>query len=650
MNKIISIYYPKTVNTYINLFKRSHAIYHFVSYDDSNIAKIIDSIDYKLEMHILVLDYKTIEKHNLSLSKIAVHDSLYSILLIKDSDNINENILHEDFIKTILENDFSYMTFNKMLRAAIESLMKEYKLHHIRADEDNLIALQEEEIFLAERRLNILYEVGIALSYEKDVNKIINMILIKAQTITNSDASGIWILEEGEDGTMQMCLKYSRNDSIKIDLEEFSVPLDRTSISGYVASTGNYLIIDNVDDLSGREGYVFNREFDEKAGYRTISMMVVPLINHNEKIIGVLQLINRKNVRAVLPLDINEYDKYVIDYDFEILNLIQAFASQATISLENALLYETLENSFEAFVNAVIGTIEARDPTTSGHSYRVMLYTLVLAFAVNEINEGIYKNVHFNDNEIEELKYASLLHDIGKISIKEEVLMKAKKLHPYQIDDIEQRIVKAKYVHTNKLLQKINSSNNNCDISALHDECKKRIEELDNIVKDIHLLNEPNIFDSAVGEKLDEIAQMQYETEHGSQEPILKDEEIYALQISRGSLTEEERTIINSHVVHTKNFLEKIPWTDNLKNVTEIASKHHEFLDGSGYPNGCKADEISMRTRMMTIADIFDSLTATDRPYKKAVPMGKSFAILREEARRGKLDCSLVEIFIALFS
>ncbi len=650
MNKIISIYYSKTASTYINLFKRSHAIYHFVNYNDSNIEKIIDSIDYRQEMHILVLDYHTVAHHNLLLSKVAMHDSVYSILLVKDGDNVNENILHEEFIKAILENNFSYMAFNKTLKSAIESLMKDYKLHHIRTDEDNLIALQEEEIFLAERRLNILYEVGIALSYEKDVNKIIEIILIKAKTITNSDAAAIWILENGEDNKPHMRLKYSYNDSVKIDATEFSIPLDTTSISGYVASTGNYVILDNVRDLSGHEGYVFNDELDIAIGYKTISMMVVPLINHDEKVIGVLQLINRKNVRAILPPDISEYEKYVIDYDFEILNLIQAFASQATISLENALLYRTLEDSFEAFVNAVIGTIEARDPTTSGHSYRVMLYTLVLAFAVDEISEGIYKDIHFNDDEIEELKYASLLHDIGKISIKEEVLMKAKKLHPYQIDDIEQRIVKAKYVHTNNLLRTINNSDNNCDISALHDECKKRIEELDNVIKDIHVLNEPNVFDSAVGEKLSEIAEMHYECENGNKEPILKDDEIYALKISRGSLTEEERVIINSHVIHTKNFLEKIPWTENLKNVAELASKHHEFLDGSGYPNGCKADEIPMRTKMMTIADIFDSLTATDRPYKKAVPMGKSFAILREEARRGKLDCSLVEIFIALFS
>lgn len=653
MNKIISIYYPKAISTYINLFRRSHAIYHFISYNEDNVEKIIDSIDYKEQMHILVLDYATIEKHNLVLSKLSVHSSIYSILMLNKNDNVNEHILHEDFIKTILENDFSYMAFNKMLKSSIESLMKDYKLHHVKADEDNLIALQEEEIFLAERRLNILYEVGIALSYEKDVNKIINMILIKAKSITNSDAAGIWILENGQDGNDEkthMRLKYSLNDSVEINSREFSIALDKTSISGYVASTGQYILIDDVDDLTGKEEYVFNRELDEKAGYKTISMMVVPLINHDEKVIGVLQLINRKNVRAVLPPDINEYKNYVIDYDLEILNLIQAFASQATIALENALLYKMLEDSFEAFVNAVIGTIEARDPTTSGHSYRVMIYTLVLAFAVNEISEGIYKDIHFDDDEIEELKYAALLHDIGKISIKENVLMKAKKLHPYQIDDIERRIARTKYTHANMLLRKIIAEDINYNVSSLEKEYMDRINELNGIMKDIHTLNEPNIFDSAVGQKLDEIANMHYENEDGSKEPILKEEEIYALQISRGSLTNEEREIINSHVVHTKNFLDIIPWTENLKNVPELAAKHHEFLDGSGYPNGCKGDEIPMRTRMMTIADIFDSLTATDRPYKKAVPMGKSFAILREEARRGKLDCSLVEIFIALFS
>ncbi len=650
MNKVINIYYPTTTTTHINVFKKSHAIYNFIQYDSGNIASILYDIDYSSQMHILLLDYPTLELHNLELSNLATNESVYFILVLKEDDNPNENILSEDFIKIILENDFSHVAFKKSLKSSIEYLMQYYKLKHLHKNNDNLIALQEEEIFLAEKRLNILYEVGIALSYEKDVNKIINMILIKAKSITNSDAAAIWLLEEDSNKKQHICLKYSHNDSVKIDSTEFSIPLDKSSICGYVASTGKYIILDDVNELSKTAEYVFNNELDVKIGYRTISMMVVPLINHDEKVVGVLQLINRKNTKAVLPKDTALYSKYVIDYDFEILNLIQAFASQATIALENALLYKMLEDSFEAFVRAVIGSIEARDPTTSGHSYRVMNYTLVLAFAINELTEGIYKDVFFDEKQINELKYASLLHDIGKISIQESILMKAKKLHQNQIDEIERRIVKTKYVYANKVLQKIGEEHFEHDIEDIKEEYHSYIDLLNNVFKDINVLNEPNTFDRAVGEKLTEIAKLYYENEDGDQEPILKDEEVYALKTSRGSLTEEERIIMNEHVVHSKNFLEKIPWTEHLKNITDIAAKHHEYLDGSGYPNGCKADEISLQTRMMTIADIYDSLTASDRPYKKAIPMDKSFAILREEASRGKLDTNLVEIFIKLVS
>ncbi len=649
-NKIINIYFSAATSTYISAFKKSHSIYHFIEYDENNIGSIIESINYEYQLHILVLEYSIVEKHNLTLSKLASHESVYSILMLKDCDNANATILEEDFIKIIIENDISYVSFKKYMKSSIEHLMKYHRLKYSRKDDYNIIALQEEEIFLAERRLNILYEVGIALSYEKDINKIINMILVKSKNITNSDAAAIWLLENSEDEKPHLRQKYSYNDSVAINSTEFSIPLDKTSISGYVASTGNYVILDDVQHLSGREGYVFNDEFDIAIGYKTISMMVVPLINNEEKVIGVLQLINRKNIKAVLPPNTDEYEKYIIDYDLEILNLIQAFASQATIALENALLYNILENSFEAFVNAVIGSIEARDPTTSGHSMRVMMYTVILALSIHEQTEGIYKDVYFDEGQMEELRYACLLHDIGKISIKENILMKAKKLHQNQIDEIERRIVKGKYVYANKILQQISEEDFKHDIEDIKEEYHSYIDLLNNVFQDIHKLNEPNTFDDAAPQKLTEIAKLYYESEDGNKEPILKDDEVYALKTSRGSLTEEERIIMNEHVVYSKNFLEKIPWTEHLKNITDIAAKHHEYLDGSGYPNGCKSDEISLQTRMMTIADIYDSLTASDRPYKKAVPMDISFRILREEAKAGKLDANLVEIFIKIFS
>ncbi len=628
-NKIFNIYFTDVIEDYIKIFKAKYNTDEFIPYN-SNIENAYDIGS------ILILDYKTIKK---DISILSNCENMYCIAIVGIDDNIDEKILSPDFIKTILENNFSYISFEKSLLLSIN-----YFIENIKSSKTS-----SENISLLEKKLDILYEVGIALSDEKDVNKIINMILIKAKEMTNSDAGSIWILEKRNE-EKYISLKYSYNDTSKMDFTQFTIPLNKHSISGYVVDTGECLILDDVYNINSDSKFSFNKDVDIKSNYKTISMMVVPLKNNKNKVLGALQLINRKTIKESLPNNLADFKDYVINYDKDLLSLIQAFASQATMSLENAMLYEMLKNSFESFLAASVAAIEARDTITSGHTHRVIVYTLVLAMAVNENNESIYKDVFFNDQQMEEIKYAALLHDIGKVSVKESILMKEKKLYPYQMCDIAKRVEEAKHQYANKLLNKIDFLLPDEDIEDIKKSYNKYISNLNDSLNEIKKLNEPSVFDSNRNDLLNNILNVTYSNESGTLLPILEEDEISSLKTLRGSLTNEERILMQEHVIHTKKFLEQIAWPADLINVTDIASKHHEYLDGSGYPDGIDEKEISIQTRIMTIADIYDSLTASDRPYKKSLSIEKSLSVLNEEAENGKLDIELVRIFTRLLS
>ena len=382
-------------------------------------------------------------------------------------------------------------------------------------------------------------------------------------------------------------------------------------------------------------------------------MLVFPMTNHAGEMIGVLQLINRKRPGAPRKLTAANVPQEVIPFDAEIVELMRSLAAQAAVAVENNLLYEAIERLFEGFVTAAVTAIEQRDPTTSGHSFRVADLTVELAKVIDRVDSGPYRDVRFTADQVKEIRYASLLHDFGKVGVREQVLVKEKKLYPLQLDTIRARFdfaIKSVENEANKrkidyLLQYGRDGYE--EFSARIDEETR--EESARLQKDFAFVaqsNEPTVLPEGEFQYLQKIVEMEFEDLRGVRRRLVNPEEARILSIRKGNLDAGERQEIESHVTHTFHFLQKIPWTKDLSNVANIAYAHHEKLNGRGYPRKLSAAEIPVQSRMMTVSDIYDALTANDRPYKRAVPTERALDILKMETNDGLLDGSLVDLFI----
>ena len=514
-----------------------------------------------------------------------------------------------------------------------------------------------------------LINIGKSLSLEKDMDKLLRSILFLSKRITGADAGSIYLVEELENKEKQLRFKYSHTFSKDIPLEEFVIPYDTKSMAGYVAVTGNVLNIPDVYELSENDPVSHNTSFDETHNYRTRSMLTVPMRNHIDEIIGVIQLLNSKEdtegnkgvtgneafeIKLITPED---FQKKVVPFAERYEGLMEAVASQAAISIENNRMIKQIENQFEEFVKASVNAIESRDIATSGHSFRVAEICLALAQAINGETEGPFKDITFSDREMKELEFAALLHDFGKVYIDVAIFMKGKKLFP---KDFENVILKFNYLYrliemgyiTKELLlfQQHTDPEVEKKFHMLQEESEQRLETIKKLIKEIEVLNEPTVTDVEPDEVLQEISCEIGDIEccdiEGNAITVLTEDEKMNLEIRRGSLNPIERQEIESHVIQTYNFVSKIPWPPEFKNIPEIALKHHEKLDGSGYPYGLKEKDIPIQARMMAIADVYDALIATDRPYKKSIPLSKALDILREEAENNKLDKDLLHIFM----
>jgi HD-GYP domain-containing protein (c-di-GMP phosphodiesterase class II) len=449
----------------------------------------------------------------------------------------------------------------------------------------------------------------------------------------------------------------SQNDSLDIDFQEFTLKVDERSIVGKAVLDGRPINIPDLDALDDRErnpwGFRHNRSFDEKTGYRARSMLTVPMLSAHSEVIGVVQLINRKRRperRLGAPED---FAAEVIPFDARAEEFTLALASQAGISLENAILYGEIRNLFEGFVDASVTAIESRDPTTSGHSRRVATLSVALAEKVDAITAGPLRDIRFTADELKQIEYAGMLHDFGKVGVRERVLVKAKKLYEEELQGIQLRFAYIrKGLEAEALERKLGltiehgAAEAGKRIAEIDRELARREAELDGVMAFVAKANEPSVLEQGGFERLIEIGQLQYRDGAGTLRPYLEREEIAALQIRRGSLTVSERAEIESHVVHTYNFLRKIPWGRTLRDIPQIAGAHHEYLSGDGYPGRLAGEEIPVEARMMTIADIFDALTASDRPYKRAVPVDRALSIIESEVRAGKVDGGLFEVFV----
>jgi HD-GYP domain-containing protein (c-di-GMP phosphodiesterase class II) len=375
--------------------------------------------------------------------------------------------------------------------------------------------------------------------------------------------------------------------------------------------------------------------------------------DHKEQIIGVLQLINRKRqFDAVLatPADV---ERQVVPYSKRAVELVTALAGQAAVAIENSRLYEEIEKLFEGFVLAAVHAIEQRDPTTYGHSGRVAGMTVTLAEVVDRANDGPYRNVRFTREQVREIRYAALLHDFGKVGVREQVLIKAKKLYPPDLALVRQRYAfirrtaerefwrqRAEYLegHGKKGYESF--------VEQLEEAHRTELKELDRFMEVVLQANEPSILPEGSFEELQRWTQRTYQALDGTAEPFLGPDEVRFLTIRKGSLDEGERLEIESHVTHTFQFLQRIPWTRELQQIPLIAYGHHEKLDGRGYPRRVTGDAIPIQTRIMTISDIYDALTAQDRPYKRAVAPERAMDILTQEVKEGQLDAELFRLFI----
>jgi HD-GYP domain-containing protein (c-di-GMP phosphodiesterase class II) len=400
-------------------------------------------------------------------------------------------------------------------------------------------------------------------------------------------------------------------------------------IAGHVAQSGEPII---VNDVQGDAR--FFRHMDQISGFVTRSMVCVPVTAHG-RLLGVLQAINQKNG---------------VPFSEEDLHTFVALGHQVGIAIENANLYEEIHLLFEGFISASVQAIESRDPTTSGHSQRVAALSCRLAEAVSRTGEGVYGGIEFTTEQLKELRYAAVLHDFGKVGVREHILLKARKLYPLQQDLIRSRfefIKKSMEADTLKRkLEVVESRKANKPrlLAQLDRQLVQRTKELDDILSFIGKCNQGTSPAPGDVERLQAIARFEYGSYDGPK-PFLTEEELVALSVLRGNLTQAERQEIERHVTHTFDFLSKIPWTRALKRVPMIAWTHHEKLDGTGYPRGLRQDQIPLQARIMTICDIYDALTASDRPYKAAVSTGIALGYLESQSREGKLDTDLVKIF-----
>ena len=508
-----------------------------------------------------------------------------------------------------------------------------------------------EGLEIAERERQQLNEIGVALSSERDVDALLTLILKKAREITGADAGSLYLVDE-DNRERRLRFMLTQNDSVDFPFKEFTLPLAEDSMAGYTALHGEVLNFADAHHLPKDLPFHFNDRYDRDSGYRTKSLLTLPMRNAKGEVLGVLQLINSKRDATARLVNEAAVAEQVQSFPERSVQLALSLASQAAVSYENRKLYQEIETLFEGFVQAAVTAIEQRDPTTSGHSLRVATYTEAFAETLDSVNTGKYSGTHFDAEQMKEIRYAALLHDFGKVGVREDVLVKAKKLYPGQMDLLKQRF---DYIRKDleagmarrKLQMFIERDRGDAlaEIARLSEDFDQRMNRLEDYFQFIIETNEPTLLEEGKFRQLRDIARQSYIDTKGIERPYINPDEVRLLSIPKGSLDAAERLQIESHVVHTFNFLNQIPWTKELSRIPDIARAHHEKLNGTGYPYKLRGDEIPLPTKMMTICDIFDALTASDRPYKRAVPVDRALSILESSVRADEIDGELFNIF-----
>ena len=472
------------------------------------------------------------------------------------------------------------------------------------------------------RKLQSLLEVGKALTAVLDLESLLKLVVDEASKMVDADRCSMFLVDRDR-GEIWSKIAHGVGQEIRLPIG--------SGISGFVAQSGEIV---NIPDAY--EDPRFNRETDTRTGYRTRSMLCVPMRRGDGEVVGLLLALNKK--------------QGAFDSDDE--SMLTALGGQAAGAITNAILHEEIAQLFEGFIRASVVAIESRDPSTSGHSERVAILTVGLAECCERETQGPYAGIRFSREELREVRYAALLHDFGKVGVRENVLVKAEKLYPAELESVRTRFALIRRTLELDLeKQKVEvlrrgGATAEAELTRLDVEVARRMAELYDYESFVLACNRPQIIAGGAYGRLSEIAARTYRDGNNIERPFLEADEVAALSIERGSLSLDERREIESHVSHTYRFLAQIPWTRQLKRVPEIAYAHHEKLDGTGYPRGLRDKAIPAQARMMTVADIYDALTAKDRAYKKAVPHTVALDILKAETARGQLDADLFRLFV----
>ncbi|MDH5572190.1 MAG: GAF domain-containing protein [Gammaproteobacteria bacterium] len=444
----------------------------------------------------------------------------------------------------------------------------------------------------------------------------------------SAERTFVMLYDKANNKFVPLCVRY-RDSNIQ---PKRHVEISETIIRTVIHKKQALLIEDATRDQQyGHQDSVMNLSMH--------SVMCAPLLYENQ-VLGLVQVDNRKIHKEFSGKD---------------LQILMAVCAQLSISVKNSSLFQDIEQLFEGFVRASVQAIESRDPSTAGHSFRVAEYTEKLARSVDKSSIAQLKNIKFSHEQIKELRYASLLHDFGKVGVRENVLTKAKKLYGHELKDLKQRVKYAeacieqqayKQLIDRHTVQNLSQQQFLAEKKQVEQYIIEQKKDLSRFLNAVLILNEPGDNIDSLQVELEAFQNYKFANHNNNSQMLLEPFEFSALCGMKGSLTTLERKEIESHVTHTNIFLSLIPWTEHLSNLPNIAHAHHERLDGSGYPFGLSTEDIPLQSKIMAIADVYDALTAGDRPYRQGVKSEQALGIIEAEVNAGKLDRILFKIFV----
>lgn len=526
------------------------------------------------------------------------------------------------------------------LRQILTHGQTHWETHHALQQAQTKVAVQQQ-------RIKQLSEVGATLSSEIGFDELLAKLLTEARAIACCDGASLYLVENraSQDGTSEerLVFKLTQNGSLELPFNEITVPLTSASIAGHAAVSGGEINLRDAYALPENAPYEFNRSFDEKMGYRTRSMLVMPMRDHGGGVVGVLQFINRFADDGVT----------VVEFDADTVEVLRSIASQAALTIQKNRLMSDINELFESFVQASVKAIEQRDPSTSGHSARVAETTVALLQALPMSNLPRFKNMVIPEDHLREVRYAALLHDFGKVGVSESILLKSHKISSERLEILHYRVQlqkeRLRRAAVEKEVDMLHHHATDFEVARarVHRELQKQLSILDDYYSMIERANNPTVLLDGDFSHLRELHSYSFVEPDGTNAGLISVEDLNALSVRRGSLTQQERVEIEAHVQWTKDFLAVLPWPKELSQVPEIAGAHHEKLNGKGYPQGLMGEQIPLASRVMTVCDIYDALTAMDRPYKSAIGDDRAFEILYMEAKEGLLDTDLVDVFVA---